>query len=91
MANRRSFQLWHGGLLVHLGALLGLGLMEAASPTGLLRAGLAADALLILRMIAGLVQLIVSWRWLRSAWVGFTLGREESGAQPEVRVGEALA
>jgi cytochrome c oxidase cbb3-type subunit 1 len=62
-----GFWLWHGATALHVVALAGLGALEAADPSALLRGGAAIDRLLALRWLAGAGMLAAAVRWLAGA------------------------
>ena len=66
-ADRPSFALWHGGLLLQLVVLTVLGAAEAAQPDLLFGANTGVQAAYGLRWLAGLAMLAGSTLWLRQA------------------------
>ncbi len=63
--SRRAFFAWHGGTVLHAGALLAAGMVEAAHPSWLFSSHPVIDALYALRWVAGALMLSASWFWLR--------------------------
>jgi cytochrome c oxidase cbb3-type subunit 1 len=59
---------WNVTLILHLAALAGLASLEVVAPGALVPAGAASSWLLLIRLVAGLGQLVVSGRWLTAAW-----------------------
>ncbi len=64
LIERASYWFWQGGLALHGGALVAIGLLEAGDPAAMLRGGPRIEALLALRALAGAFQLGAAWRWL---------------------------
>lgn len=61
------FAAWQGGLLIHLLSLVALGELEALSPGILFGANKAADTLMALRLLSGLVMFAASVSWWRAS------------------------
>lgn len=61
-----AFALWNGGTLVHVGALLAVGVLEAGDPTVVIRGAPVVSALYAVRLLAGVAMLGASVGWLRS-------------------------
>ncbi|HMO03802.1 MAG TPA: hypothetical protein PKC67_03070 [Kiritimatiellia bacterium] len=63
--SRQAFVAWQAGTVLHAGALLAAGLVEAAHPGWLFFSHPVIDTLYALRWVAGAVMLSASWFWLR--------------------------
>ncbi len=61
------FHLWHGGLALHITALVALGAVEATHPDVLFGPSTAAQIAYGVRWVAGFLMLLASISWLRHA------------------------
>jgi cytochrome c oxidase cbb3-type subunit 1 len=68
LVDRPQFFLWQSGAVLHVVALLGVGLLEIRDPATFLRGSTAVSALLALRWTAGALMLWAAVRALRLSW-----------------------
>lgn len=62
-APRGVFALWQAGCVVHIAALLGLGIVEQERAADLFRSEAWTQAVFALRLLGGAAMLAASWRW----------------------------